>query len=152
MEHVVRMGSKWNINGFGGNIWSRRPLGRPYRCWWKEYMKMEHRETGWDRWIVWCTWERKEITMFMVGTPKGKKLLWRPKCWWKFNTTVEHSEAGWKGVNWINLGQDRDQWCGVLNMVMKLWVSSNVGNFVSSWETINFSRRPLLHYVGWLPS
>ena len=123
----------------------KRPLGRPYRCWWKEYMKMEHRETGWDRWIVWCTWERIEITMVLLGTTEGKKPLGRPRCWWKDIIKVEHREAGWNSFDWICLAQDRDHWWVLWTWVMNLCVSSNAGNFMTSWGNIKFSGRLLLH-------
>jgi len=28
----------------------------------------------------------------------------------------------WECVNWMHLAVDREQWQGILNMVMKLWV------------------------------
>jgi hypothetical protein len=31
-------------------------------------------------------------------------------------------EIGWGGMDWINLAQDRDQWRGVMSMVVKLRV------------------------------
>jgi hypothetical protein len=40
-------------------------------------------------------------------------------------------ETGWSGMDWINLAQDRDQWQALLNMVMNLWVSYNVGKLSS---------------------
>jgi hypothetical protein len=29
-------------------------------------------------------------------------------------------EIGWSGMDWIDLAQDRDQWRGLVNMVMNL--------------------------------
>jgi hypothetical protein len=31
-------------------------------------------------------------------------------------------DIGWEGVEWIHLGQDRDQWWALLNMVMDLCI------------------------------
>jgi len=31
-------------------------------------------------------------------------------------------ETGEKGVDWMHLAQDRDQWWAVVNMVMNRWV------------------------------
>jgi hypothetical protein len=31
-------------------------------------------------------------------------------------------EIGWDGMDWIDLGQDRDQWRALVNMVMNLQV------------------------------
>jgi hypothetical protein len=44
-------------------------------------------------------------------------------------------------MDWIDLGQDRDQWRALVNMVEKLWVPS-------SCTTSGFSRRTQLEGVG----
>jgi hypothetical protein len=31
-------------------------------------------------------------------------------------------EMGWKGVDWMHLAQDRDQWLALVYTVVKLWV------------------------------
>jgi len=31
-------------------------------------------------------------------------------------------EIRWKGVEWMHLAQDKDEWGAVLNAVMNLWV------------------------------
>jgi hypothetical protein len=31
-------------------------------------------------------------------------------------------ETGWNDMDWIDLGQDRDQWRALVNMVMNIWV------------------------------
>jgi hypothetical protein len=36
---------------------------------------------------------------------------------------MELREIGWKGVDWIQLAQDRDKWRAFVNMVMKLRAS-----------------------------
>jgi len=51
------------------------------------------------------------------------------------------------GVNPIYPAEDRHKWQDVLNTVMKLWVSKYARNFFMCWETISFSRKPLLHEV-----
>ena len=48
----------------------------------------------------------------------------------------------------IYLAQDMDRLRAVVNAVMNLWVPYNVGNFLTSWETVSFSRRILLHGVS----
>jgi hypothetical protein len=36
-------------------------------------------------------------------------------------------ERGWKGVDWINLAQDKDQWRDLVNTVMKFPVKQKAG-------------------------
>jgi len=40
------------------------------------------------------------------------------------------------GFYWIELSQDRDRWQAIVNNVMKLWVPSNAGNFLTSCKRI----------------
>jgi hypothetical protein len=51
-----------------------------------------------------------------------KELLGRPRRRWGDNTKMDLRELGWKGVDWMHLAQDRDQWRGLVNTVIDLWV------------------------------
>jgi hypothetical protein len=42
---------------------------------------------------------------------------------WEDIITTNLREIGWKGVDWIHLAQDRDQWQALVNTVMNLRVS-----------------------------
>jgi hypothetical protein len=53
-------------------------------------------------------------------------------------------EIGWKGVHWMHLAQDRDQWQALVKTVMKIRVPQKAGNFLISRVTISFSRRTVL--------
>jgi hypothetical protein len=35
---------------------------------------------------------------------------------------MDLKEIGWDGVDWIVIGQVRDQWRALMNTVMNLWV------------------------------
>jgi hypothetical protein len=39
-------------------------------------------------------------------------------------------EIGWGGVDWIDLGEDRDQWRALVNTVM------NLRGFIKCWEIL----------------
>jgi hypothetical protein len=52
-----------------------------------------------------------------------------------------------RGVDWIDLAQDRERWRAVVNAVMNLRLPQSGQNFSSSWGPVSFSRRTLLHGV-----
>jgi hypothetical protein len=51
-------------------------------------------------------------------------------------------------IDFINLGQDKDQWRVLVNTVMNLRVPQNVGKFLSSCTAGGLSRRALIHGVS----
>jgi len=52
-------------------------------------------------------------------------------------------------MDWIHLTLDRDQWWALVHTVMKLRIPYKAGNFWTSWVTVGFSRRTLLHGVNY---
>jgi hypothetical protein len=56
---------------------------------------------------------------FLVGKPERKKRLLRSRRRWMDNTDL--GETG-RGVDWIHLVQDRDQWRAVVGTIMNLRV------------------------------
>jgi hypothetical protein len=48
------------------------------------------------------------------------------------NTRIDRREIGWEGVVWIHLGQVRDRWQAVMNIVMNLRVAQVAGNLLYS--------------------
>jgi hypothetical protein len=44
----------------------------------------------------------------IVGKTEGKSPLGRPKRRWVNNIKMDLREIGWKGMDWIDLAQDRD--------------------------------------------
>ena len=54
----------------------------------------------------------------LVGKPEGKRPLGRPKQSWKNNIKIDVQEVGCRGMDWIDLVQDRDRWRALVNAVM----------------------------------
>ena len=71
------------------------------------------------RWAghVACMGDRKGAYRILVG----ERPLGRPRHRWKDNIKMD-IEKDWRGMNWIDLAQDRDNWQVLVNAVMDLWV------------------------------
>jgi hypothetical protein len=76
------------------------------------------------RWVghVACVGEGRGVYRVLVGRPKGKRPLGRPRRRWEDNIKMVLREIGRDGANWIWLAQDRVQWQAFVNMVMNLGV------------------------------
>jgi hypothetical protein len=65
---------------------------------------------------------KRNAYRILVGKPKGKRPLRRPRRRWVDNIKIDHREIGWGGMDWIDLAQDRDQWRALVNMEKNLRV------------------------------
>ena len=54
--------------------------------------------------------------------PEAKSPLGRLSNRWEDNIKMYLQEVGCKGIDWIELAQDRDSWWALVNAVMNLWV------------------------------
>jgi hypothetical protein len=66
--------------------------------------------------------EGRGVYRVLIGRPKGKRPLGRPRRKWEDNIKMDLKERGIDGENWILLAQDRVQWRVFVNMVMNLRV------------------------------
>jgi hypothetical protein len=66
--------------------------------------------------------ENRNAYRILVGNPKGKRPLGRPRRRWLDNIEMDLREIGWDGKDWIDLAQDRDQWRALVNAVMNFRV------------------------------
>jgi hypothetical protein len=66
--------------------------------------------------------EERGVFRLLVGRPKGKRPLGRPRRRWEDNIKLDLREIGIDGANWIRLAQDRIQWRAIANLVMSLRV------------------------------
>ena len=57
-----------------------------------------------------------------MGKPEGKRPLVRPRRRWEDNIKLDLQEVGCRGLDWIELAQDRDRWRALVNVVMHLRV------------------------------
>jgi hypothetical protein len=82
----------------------------------------------------------------LIGKPEVKRPLGKLTCSWEDNIMIDH--IAWGDVDRIDLAQKRDKWRALLNMVVNLLVSYNVGEFLSSCITGGISKRAQLHGVS----
>jgi hypothetical protein len=65
--------------------------------------------------------EKRGAYRILVGRPKGRRPLGRPRRRREDNIKMDLQEVGW-GMYWIELAQDRDRWWALVNGVMKFRV------------------------------
>jgi hypothetical protein len=66
--------------------------------------------------------EGRAVYRVLVGRPKGRRPLGKPRHSWEDNIKMDLREIGIDGENWIQLPQDRVWWQAFVNMVMNLQV------------------------------
>ena len=87
--------------------------------------------------------EERRVYGFLVGKPKGKRPLGRPRHRLVDNFRMDLQEVGCGYMDWIGLVKDRDRWRTLVSAVMNLRVPWNAGNFLTSCKPVSFSRRTL---------
>jgi len=65
--------------------------------------------------------EGKGVHRVLVGKPKGKRPLGRPRRRWEDNIMMDLQEEGGSG-DWMELAQDRDRWWALVNTAMNFRV------------------------------
>jgi hypothetical protein len=73
-----------------------------------------------------CMGEGSGVNRVLVGRPKGKRPLGRPRHRWEDNIKMDLREIGIDGANWIQLAQERVQWQAFVSMVMNIWVENRL--------------------------
>ena len=58
-------------------------------------------------------------TGFWWGNLRGKRQLWRSRFRWEDNIKMDLQKVGCRGMDRIELAQDRDRWRKLVSAVMK---------------------------------
>jgi hypothetical protein len=66
--------------------------------------------------------EEKKVYRVFMGKLEGKRPLGKPRRRWEDGIRVDLREMGWRGMDWIQLAQDRGRWRAVVNTEMNLRV------------------------------
>jgi hypothetical protein len=66
--------------------------------------------------------ESRRAYRVLVWKPEGKRPLGRTKLIWEDNNKMNFQEVKCRGMDWIDLTQDRDRWRALVNAVMNLRV------------------------------
>ena len=74
--------------------------------------------------------DMRGVYRVLVGKPEGKRSLGRPRCRWEDNINIDLLEVECKGMDWIELAQDRDRWRAFVNAVMNVRGSIKCGEFL----------------------
>jgi hypothetical protein len=62
--------------------------------------------------------EKRNSHEALVGKPKVKRPAGRPRHRWRDNVNTDLKEVGWEDVDMKHLSKKRDQWQGLVKMVM----------------------------------
>jgi len=66
--------------------------------------------------------EKRGIYRVLVGKPEGKRPLGRPRRRWEDYIEMDLQEVECRGMDWIEVAQDRNRWQTCVNAVGNLQV------------------------------
>jgi hypothetical protein len=88
---------------------------------------------------------RRGAYRVLVGRSEGRKPLGRPRCGWEDNFEIGLQEVGRRGLDLVDLAPYRNRWWAFVNAVMDILIPYNAGDFLTSWGSLRFLGRSLLH-------
>jgi hypothetical protein len=89
--------------------------------------------------------EKRNAYRLLVGKPRGRRPLGRPRRRCLDNIRIDLVEVGWGDVDWIGVAQDRDRWRALVNSVLNLRVPQIAGKLSSVQTTSDLSSSAQLH-------
>jgi len=95
---------------------------------------------------VYSTRMGRDAFRVLVETPEGKGPLGKPRLRWEDNITIHIQEIGLRDRGRIDLAHDRDR-LQAMSTLMNILVTSNAGNFLTSWGTFGLLRWTQLRTV-----
>jgi hypothetical protein len=66
--------------------------------------------------------EKRNAHRILVGKPEGRRPIGRPRRRWVYNIKMDLREIRLRGMDWIDLAQDWEQWRALVNAVINLRV------------------------------
>jgi hypothetical protein len=76
--------------------------------------------------------EGRGMYRVLVGKPERKRPLGRPRRRWKDNIKIDLQEVGYRGLEWIDLTQDREKLAGTCKRGKNLPAPQNAQNVLTS--------------------
>jgi hypothetical protein len=93
-------------------------------------MKQVNMQHAWQMWKIHTYPSRNLKERDTMGETGG----------WEDRFKLDLKKMGRESVDWIHLAPKRVYWWALVNAVINLRVSWMTGNFLSRWETVNFSK------------
>jgi hypothetical protein len=66
--------------------------------------------------------EKERCIQGLVGKPKGRRPLGRPRCRWEDNIKMDLQKVGWGDTSWNDVVQNRDKRQALVNAIINLQV------------------------------
>jgi hypothetical protein len=74
----------------------------------------------------------------------------KPRHRWEENIRMDLRETCWKDVDWIHLVQDREQWRVFVEMVINIWDTQKVRNFLTTKSDSYLASQGGLKFHGFI--
>jgi hypothetical protein len=68
----------------------------------------------------------------LVGKPRGKRPIRKPRCRYQYNIKTGLKEIGWNGEDWVHVTRDRDNCRNPMDTEFKFRVLQDARNFLAT--------------------